>query len=328
MCLKPNACKLVVDDYTGSIRSTFLGPAARLSPDDFGSYDDLATKGSAVLMVPCGTCPECRLHKASDWSNRCLMELERTPGYAAIFVTLTYRPADVPCTDSGLFTLNKRDVALFMKRLRKRFSSRRIRFFLCGEYGSRTHRPHYHAILFGLSINDFPDSVVKFYNNLSLPVFTSGLLDDIWSKGLCSIGSVTAQSCNYVARYCMKKFNDDFDLCGRVPPFIQMSRRPGIGLIDAESYVDSSSDHVQITVPGSVKSFPIPSSVLRCISRRKNSSLNTIDKCAILKYTRNERSDDILTACRELNLPISMVLEKASVLSEAKLRLLPERSSL
>lgn len=43
--------------------------------------------------------------------------------------------------------LNKYDVQLFLKRLRKYYGSRKIRFFAVGEYGPKHFRPHYHLLL-------------------------------------------------------------------------------------------------------------------------------------------------------------------------------------
>lgn len=40
------------------------------------------------IIVPCGKCDGCLLHKANEWSMRCGMEIEDTP--ATIFGTLTY----------------------------------------------------------------------------------------------------------------------------------------------------------------------------------------------------------------------------------------------
>lgn len=43
--------------------------------------------------------------------------------------------------------LLKNDVQLFLKRLRKSFPENQIRYFLCGEYGPKHFRPHYHLLL-------------------------------------------------------------------------------------------------------------------------------------------------------------------------------------
>jgi hypothetical protein len=46
-------------------------------------------------------------------------------------------------------SLNVAHFQKFMKRLRDRIKPLKIRFFHCGEYGDKTRRPHYHALIFG-----------------------------------------------------------------------------------------------------------------------------------------------------------------------------------
>lgn len=58
-------------------------------------------------------------------------------------------------------TVSKRDIQLYMKRVRKSLSSypedlRTFKYFLCSEYGPKTLRPHYHVIFFtNLDVYDF-----------------------------------------------------------------------------------------------------------------------------------------------------------------------------
>lgn len=188
------------------------------------------------INVPCGHCVGCRLDKSRQWADRMMLELDHSK--TAIFVTLTYDPLNVPvaCSlDDGsvLFTLDKRDVQLFMKRLRKAFSGREIRFYLAGEYGSQTHRPHYHAILFGLSLADFPDLRSVSKNSFGQFLYTSEKMYSIWKLGNVALADVSWQTCAYVARYCVKKLGDDvscetFESFGVQPEFSLMSRKPGI----------------------------------------------------------------------------------------------------
>lgn len=162
----------------------------------------------------------------------------------SIFCTLTYSEEKIP--EGG--TLMKSHFQGFMKRLRK-LHKKPIRFFHCGEYGEtnpRTgrvdgelHRPHYHAILYGISFAD-----KKWYKNNAQgdPLFTSETLDKIWTHGHCNFGAVTTESCNYVARYLMKKVNGEAaparyrklnlntgEIFQVQPEYITMSNRPGIG---------------------------------------------------------------------------------------------------
>lgn len=69
-----------------------------------------------------------------------------------MWVTLTYSPEEVPITDQGYMSLDRRHIQLFFKNFRKahRKGAPPIKYFGCGEYGSQFWRPHYHiAILNG-----------------------------------------------------------------------------------------------------------------------------------------------------------------------------------
>lgn len=138
------------------------------------------------------------------------------------FVTLTYNDENKPKNDS----LTKRDLQLFMKRLRKKYGVK-IRFFACGEYGEQNQRPHYHLCLFN---HDFPDKTLwACRDNINL--YRSEELAALWPYGFSTIGDVTFESAAYVARYVLKKINGDAaaeHYKGRIPEFVNMSRRPGI----------------------------------------------------------------------------------------------------
>jgi hypothetical protein len=137
-------------------------------------------------------------------------------------------------------SLDKSEFQKFMKRLRKAFPNKRIRYYMCGEYGEKSRRPHYHAILFGI---DFPDKVlVKIVDGRRY--YSSAMLRDLWPFGNNIVTDVTFDTCAYVARYIMKKvlgkdawksyFEYLDELTGeivgqRVPEYTTMSRRSGIG---------------------------------------------------------------------------------------------------
>lgn len=190
------------------------------------------------MEIPCGKCIGCRLEKSRQWALRCVHEASLYDKNC--FITLTYRPEDLPPTGS----LIKQDFQKFMKRLRKRFPGTRIRYFMCGEYGtdddqpSRLGRPHYHACLFNFDFDDRELYSVR--DNIRL--YTSETLDKIWGKGFCTIGDVTFDSAAYVARYVMKKITGEQaenhyqkinygtgEINEVIPEYITMSRRPGIG---------------------------------------------------------------------------------------------------
>nr|CAI9750321.1 replication initiation protein [Cressdnaviricota sp.] len=181
------------------------------------------------IPFPCGQCLSCRINKRRVWTLRLM--LENYYHEKACFVTLTYRDDDLPfdlC--SGVPVLEKRDCQLWLKRLRKRFNGTEVRYYLAGEYGTRSKRPHYHAILFGIGPEQL-DPQFFLYGGKSGG--EKGLekrvtpLSKTWSFGLVHVGEVTRQSIQYVAGYVTKKFTKKGD--GYVPEFSLMSRRPGIG---------------------------------------------------------------------------------------------------
>lgn len=173
------------------------------------------------LSLPCGRCIGCRLERARQWAVRLLHESEMHEDSS--FITLTYDDEHLPSNRS----LSVPVTQLFMKRLRHRVGVP-IRFFLCGEYGERLGRPHYHALIFGYA---FPDKVLLSESN-GVRLYRSEMLEDVWGFGFCSIGSVTFDSACYVAKYATKKVLGPKAAAhygGRIPEFLTMSRRPGIG---------------------------------------------------------------------------------------------------
>jgi len=181
------------------------------------------------VQVPCGQCVGCRIDRAQDWATRCVHEAQLHE--LNCFVTLTYDDRHLPPGAS----LVKRDFQNFMRYLRRQHDGK-IRFYAAGEYGDQTNRPHYHALLFGI---DFADKRPHTKNNQGDQLFTSELLDKIWGKGQCYLGSVTPQSAGYVAKYCIKKVNGQLAAShyqGRQPEFALMSLKPGIGAGWFEKY--------------------------------------------------------------------------------------------
>lgn len=174
------------------------------------------------VSLPCGRCIGCRLERARQWAVRVMHEAKMHD--ESCFVTLTYDEAHLPKDGS----LSVEHCQLFLKRLRSRLGKQRIRFFLCGEYGDKLGRPHYHAILFGWTP---PDRVlIKGSGELSL--WTSSLLSETWGHGFASFGQVSFDSAAYVANYATKKVVGEKaaqHYRGRRPEFLLMSRRPGIG---------------------------------------------------------------------------------------------------
>lgn len=155
---------------------------------------------------------------------------------------MTYSPANLP--EGG--TLVKKHVQDFFKRYRKRYG--KIRYFYCGEYGEKGHRPHYHAIIFG---HDFDDK--RLFRDGENPLYTSDSLDALWPWGFCTIGAVSFESAAYVSRYVTKKVTGEkaADHYGdRLPEFVDMSRRPGIASDFAKRYSNEIVAHDSVIARG------------------------------------------------------------------------------
>lgn len=111
--------------------------------------------GEAYIDVPCGKCSKCLKRRIQDWTFR--LKQEKHYSKSCKFITLTYSDEHIP-TENGYYTLKKADVQLFMKRLRKlqaKHTKDKIRYYFVGEYGTKTQRPHYHAIMFNLYNDEF-----------------------------------------------------------------------------------------------------------------------------------------------------------------------------
>ncbi len=163
-----------------------------------------AKKG--IKSFNCGCCPECMKKQASPWALRATYEAQNVP---TCMVTLTY---DQTIHDGfgrvigervDTRALCKRDAQLFIKRLRKHFSDRKLKYILTAERGSRTDRAHYHAILFNVQ---FDDLVFHKRSKRGNVIYRSKTLTDIWHNGICTVDSVniTAAVARYCTKYCAK----------------------------------------------------------------------------------------------------------------------------
>lgn len=140
-------------------------------------------KTERPIPVPCGKCVECLKRRTSGWSFRLMQEEKKA--HSAFFLTLTYDTKYVPITPNGFMNLDKRDVQLFMKKLRKAHPKDhpKIKYYAAGEYGTKNWRPHYHLIIFNVLID---------------------LCQSSWDKGQIHYGTVTGASVGYTLKYLAK----------------------------------------------------------------------------------------------------------------------------
>lgn len=174
--------------------------------------DNRLNKGVELIPLPCGKCVECLQQKSVEWSYRLKDELKQHK--ESCFVTLTYANTDGE--------LHKRDYQLFLKRLRKHIQPKKIRYFLCGEFGSKGKRPHFHILIFGY----IPKDLILFKTVKGIKYYLSEELSNLWGQGYILVERICDEHLKYVTKY-MQKLNDVEDKGQK--PFIAMSNRRGIG---------------------------------------------------------------------------------------------------
>ena len=269
--------KFKFNERFGKIDYSFVGSEMVLRRQHFFSkdYELFIHPYTGELMrpmqIPCGQCIECRLARSREWADRMEMEKEFWADDWCYFLTLTYDNDHLP-TDHRFPTvpsLEPDDVRLFMDRLRSYFRDNfkftGMRFYLCGEYGTKTHRPHYHIIAFNCPVYLFKDIVHLFNNFQGDPFYISKRLDDIWGKGFVCFSNVTWDTCCYTARYVTKKLykSDLTDIDGTdyelpyLPEFSRASNRPGIGAPYWASHADKIIENRGIQLK-SGRFVPIP----------------------------------------------------------------------
>lgn len=167
----------------------------------------------AMTPFPCGSCFDCRLAMQKKWVSRLFLESKNHDEMC--WLTLTYDEENCP------HDLDKREAQRFIKRLRKHFPPKSIRYFLVGEYGDKNFRPHYHAIIFGVAMDK--KEVIK----------------SCWKHGFIQVGYVSPASIKYTVKYALKHLTSEDDplLKGRKPEFKLSSI--GIGLDTLESYAEN-----------------------------------------------------------------------------------------
>nr|DAV37274.1 MAG TPA: Replication associated protein [Microviridae sp.] len=214
-------------------------------------YEDLMYNPK-VMLIPCGQCIGCRIRQREDWTTRIELEARDYPKEEVWFITLTYDDEHVPGMivktgelirkvqytwkpgekrpDSVQILLYE-DIQKFLKRLRKAYRGK-LRYFVAGEYGEQTARPHYHMILYGWRPTDL-ENLYKIHHN---GYYTSKWMENLWGMGQIQIAQAVPETYRYVAGYVTKKMyeidgkkaNQYYEL-GQTKPFACMSLKPGLG---------------------------------------------------------------------------------------------------
>lgn len=201
-----------------------------------------------IVYLPCGQCMECRLSKRRDFTVLQVLEASLHP--YNWFLTLTYDDAHLPKNGS----LVKSHLSSFLEIMRHYCSrcSSAFRYFGCGEYGEKYHRPHYHLSLFGLApsvlgIDLQEDIDIRRYLNdgclLRLshastdsngnPFWHSKVVANYWPYGSHKIYFANINTFQYVAGYVTKKLSGkeriDFEKSSGCINTFSVQSRPSVG---------------------------------------------------------------------------------------------------
>ncbi len=222
-------------------------------------FEYLAKSGRyrKIEKTNCGQCTECRLQKSRDWGTKGHLQMLYEKPNTNWFITFTYSDEYLPThhtvdTETGEvfegISINKIDMEKMWKRLRKRYPTAHIKYLAAGEYGGKTMRPHYHAIIYGLPLDTTQFEKIGM-SKLMQPEWTTKELTEspdnhtmpIWPYGNITIGEATFEAIAYVARYTMKKATNHYEdwwykSQGIMPEWLHWSN--GIGMQYYKDYRD------------------------------------------------------------------------------------------
>lgn len=215
---------------------------------------------------PCRKCISCRINERRLWTHRIILENMLHP--SSVFCTLTYDDDHLPESKELIGVLKPDDTKNFLKRLRKVAPNGKIRYYLAGEYGDQTMRPHYHLILFNFPLCAWGGTRHS-VNNRRGCCASCDLIRSAWGKGAVELGDVTPESAQYTAGYTVKKMTREDDLRLQrgnsfLPPeFSRKSLKPGLGagmmpyIADIPFIMDMGGDDVPSSLRHGKKILPL-----------------------------------------------------------------------
>ena len=160
-----------------------------------------------AIALPCGKCEACRHNYQHTLVGRIKLEANAWPREYVTVFTLTYNDENCPAE------LVQEDMTRFLKRLRKALPKKSFRYYYCGEYGSKTDRPHWHGILFGIN-----------------PYSAEKLIEEKWGKGFIKLTTYDDRASSYVAKYITKGTSGvNVRQDGKRQEFARWSRKPPLG---------------------------------------------------------------------------------------------------
>lgn len=213
---------------------------------------------------PCGQCQHCRTNQRRVWTHRIILEAMQHPQNT--FLTLTYDDDHLPREEFyhkktgevfAPLSVNPYSHKKFIDNLRWHYrdlTGKEFRYYMVGEYGEKSQRPHYHYALFGFPQCTIGAQIIQ-RRFFACRCSSCSLISRVWGQGNIYQGSLTSDSAAYIAGYINKKLTNGSDyrqpeyqgytnkerLAGRHPEFSRMSNRPGIANLAVDNIVKSLS---------------------------------------------------------------------------------------
>jgi len=149
------------------------------------------------------------------------------------------------------------DVQNYFKRLRK--TSKELKYYAVGEYGEKTNRPHYHAIVFNAENDDISSN---------------------WKAGFTHLENVTQAAIHYVTKYMINRKSD----INRQKEFSLSSKGLGKSYVDVagETHKKQMSDTVyyagghKSTMPRYLKQKIFDKEQLEIIAEKNKDLIKTL----------------------------------------------------
>jgi len=269
------------------------------------------SKEYSTFQLPCGKCIECRLEYARQWAVRCVHEAQMHENNS--FITLTY--SDESLSSDKLYydefrkfigrlrdkifretvgknfgpghwsSLSKSQKKQFRKDNKELLEETQIAVFVTGEYGEKTKRPHWHALIFNWKPNDCKyqysnERGDRIYSSRTLGPFTPDEVAKcksweerpLWKNGKCELGAVTFESAGYVARYAAKKLVHGKDDEHEYQPISKKSSKHAIGKRWLEKFWEDifrRGECMILNSNGETQKVPIPRYYIKWLEKNK-----------------------------------------------------------
>ena len=278
MCYNPVAVTVSINNY-GNRMNKFIKDRFIDIPLGTAFIQDI-NKNYKTIFVACGKCYACRLSRVNTWVTRATFEMQKYNNRACM-LTLTYNNdyMDDP-------SLNYSDFQGFMKRLRYHLNNRKIIFLAVGEYGFKSDRKHFHALLINVTKDDLK------------------AIQKSWHFGYSYVKNADVNALRYILKYSFKqqfKSKDYYIKKGLKEPMFQCSKGISKDFALDEKNIDKYLNQNFISING--KPQPIPRYYFKLLKDRgylhdtynfDNLDYKNLLKKFLIRFINEDKVDELM----------------------------------